>query len=1130
MKKLILFSFLLFSYLGIYSQVYVPFQIRKQENLKGGLKMIGNQILNSNPANNDYNNDWGINDELMMRYVDIDNDDNTFSSSAATLTFDNPTCSKIRYAGLYWGGTNLRNDPQRGNIKIKIPSRTNYIDIEADTFIYDGHISNPQYGREAYICYKDITKLLSDTNPTGEYIIANVRATRTRDAYEVNGGVSAGWSLVIIYEDPDKSSKNISTFDGYASISKEQEVDFSFSGFKTLPAPLPVNARFGVMALEGDKAISGDKLSILKPDGTYEGLFNSVNPIDNFFNSSISENENLITNRRPASTNTLGWDIDLFSVPNKNNSVVENDQETASFKAHSTKDLYNIFFSAFEVEVIEPKMNLLKTVEDAAGNILNNKTVPLGSTIYYGLEFQNVGNDDAIDYQIKDLLPKNVTLDTNIPVEIPTGSGITYSVNGGEITFRIPNNLVKKGGNKYKVRFAIKLSPNCSDFIAPCSEKILNKAKSIYKGTLNQSIINDNGSFSSIDNCNIGVLDDTIFYADLSLCTITENIELLCGENITLTAPSNFDEYEWQDSSGNIIGSNKDVIINKSGRYTLIKRTNNCIDRKEIYIISTIQRQEVNPLIPYANVTFTCSKTQKTFPQIFLCGLNNSKSIDLSSIANIASVRLEKYTGTKKLALNETCPPDDNQWQNISNSKIFSLTEEGIYRLSLAFQNNCEATYYFRVHTSPINPTISKEDIYCKNGRISVENSTSDYEYAIVQENSTTQPTFQESPNFQVNEAGNYSILIRKKIRLEQDCVIKIDNINIKKFEQQLQIIQIQNENCENQNDGSIRFKIFDGKAFYKATLKNNQTNKIETLSNIDENIEISFTNLSPAEYTLTINDSGTCENVYNFSIKKAISLKFNTSNELLCINNVSTSQLTIAFEDDNLNLSQVRYSFNNETAKLPFDKIQGKMALLYPKNLPNGSNRISVFYGDCSFTQTIDFQNINPIKISQIKSNSLPSAIKISVSGGSGNYYFYFNDIYQSSDTYYLRSFDDGYINSDGQEIKKVRVRVEDSLGCVVETVLEEVFHDIKIPNYFTPDGDGINDSWHIKNAQGYSRMIIDIYDRTGRKLKTLTSKDSWDGTLNGKNLPSGDYWYHLQFNEAKDRRTYTGHFTLYR
>ncbi|WGU67697.1 hypothetical protein QIU18_04420 [Capnocytophaga canimorsus] len=95
--------------------------------------------------------------------------------------------------------------------------------------------------------------------------------------------------MVIIYEDPEATSKYITTFDGYASVSNTQnknaptDVAFSFTGFKTLPAPLPVHARFGVIALEGDKQIKGDKLSVQKPDLSYFDLHNTVNPSNNFF-------------------------------------------------------------------------------------------------------------------------------------------------------------------------------------------------------------------------------------------------------------------------------------------------------------------------------------------------------------------------------------------------------------------------------------------------------------------------------------------------------------------------------------------------------------------------------------------------------------------------------------------------------------------------------------------------------------------------------------------------------------------------------------------------------------------------------------------------------------------------------
>ena len=62
------------------------------------------------------------------------------------------------------------------------------------------------------------------------------------------------------------------------------------------------------------------------------------------------------------------------------------------------------------------------------------------------------------------------------------------------------------------------------------------------------------------------------------------------------------------------------------------------------------------------------------------------------------------------------------------------------------------------------------------------------------------------------------------------------------------------------------------------------------------------------------------------------------------------------------------------------------------------------------------------------------------------------------------------------------------------------------------------------------YGNTTMNIYDRWGKKLATLTASDTegWDGTYNGQPLPSTDYWYELDV-EAIDK-VYVGHFTLIR
>lgn len=69
------------------------------------------------------------------------------------------------------------------------------------------------------------------------------------------------------------------------------------------------------------------------------------------------------------------------------------------------------------------------------------------------------------------------------------------------------------------------------------------------------------------------------------------------------------------------------------------------------------------------------------------------------------------------------------------------------------------------------------------------------------------------------------------------------------------------------------------------------------------------------------------------------------------------------------------------------------------------------------------------------------------------------------------------------------------------------------------------------------YENMQVFVFDRYGRLLKeikgiqqkTQANADGWDGTYQGNNMPSGDYWYLIQLNDPQGRE-FTGHFTLYR
>ena len=82
--------------------------------------------------------------------------------------------------------------------------------------------------------------------------------------------------------------------------------------------------------------------------------------------------------------------------------------------------------------------------------------------------------------------------------------------------------------------------------------------------------------------------------------------------------------------------------------------------------------------------------------------------------------------------------------------------------------------------------------------------------------------------------------------------------------------------------------------------------------------------------------------------------------------------------------------------------------------------------------------------------------------------------------------------------------------------------------PRFFTPNGDNINDDWRIKNLDLFPKASIKIFDRYGKLIKVLNAiYPSWNGTYIGKELPSDDYWFQINFVDGKIIK---GHFSLKR
>lgn len=106
--------------------------------------------------------------------------------------------------------------------------------------------------------------------------------------------------------------------------------------------------------------------------------------------------------------------------------------------------------------------------------------------------------------------------------------------------------------------------------------------------------------------------------------------------------------------------------------------------------------------------------------------------------------------------------------------------------------------------------------------------------------------------------------------------------------------------------------------------------------------------------------------------------------------------------------------------------------------------------------------------------------------------------------------------------------VTVRDKNGCGISTSQALV---INYPKFFTPNGDGYNDTWNITDLKTKDKAIIYIFDRYGKLLNEIRPNGAgWDGTFSGQTMPSTDYWFTVNYEEKGVAKEFKAHFAMKR
>jgi gliding motility-associated-like protein len=168
--------------------------------------------------------------------------------------------------------------------------------------------------------------------------------------------------------------------------------------------------------------------------------------------------------------------------------------------------------------------------------------------------------------------------------------------------------------------------------------------------------------------------------------------------------------------------------------------------------------------------------------------------------------------------------------------------------------------------------------------------------------------------------------------------------------------------------------------------------------------------------------------------------------------------------------------------------------------------------FSDKSFTvKTSNIAKITTIETKDWTDNDNTIIVFVT---GSGDYEYSIDGTnYQASNHFF------------GVNSGEYTIQVRDKNGC--GTATEEVYL-LMYPKFFTPNGDGFNDTWKIKSSDIENGLTLKIFDRFGKLLKELDSNSNgWDGTYIGQTLPATDYWFVVTRENGKE---YKGHFSLKR
>jgi gliding motility-associated-like protein len=481
------------------------------------------------------------------------------------------------------------------------------------------------------------------------------------------------------------------------------------------------------------------------------------------------------------------------------------------------------------------------------------------------------------------------------------------------------------------------------------------------------------------------------------------------------------------------------------------------------------------------------------------CSFNESFTVTSppaleGSISSSDASALGASDGQIDLEVSGGTPPYTYSWSNEVSTQDNPDVPAGTYTVDIMDSNGCtlELSVSIQEPQEALGFSYISSDVSCNNGSdgsISINPSGGVPPYGIAWSNGSTE---EQLYNLQ---AGTYSCTLT-----DDNGVSYSNTITINEPDPISLTYEAQDISCFAGSDGMIDVSVSGGTEPYRYQWYDPDF----ALASVEQDIS----ETRAGEYMLFVQDTNDCEGSITITLNQPEPIEISLTGDDIQCHGASTGNIYTEVEGGTPD-----YSFNWSNGSTQEN----------PQNLPADTYMLTVTDDmGCEAFSEISLYQPEAIDISMssvpVSCNAQHDGVAMAeASGGSGAFEYLWNT---GASTTTIEDLSEGTYS----------LTVTDIFDCTAEDsvlVSKSDVDCINIPNSFTPNGDGFNDTWVIRNAYLFDECYVRVFNKWGTIVFESTGyTEAWDGTYNGSILPSGTYYY--VFKTTPDSAERTGTLTI--